>query len=482
MNYTEFTDNFVEMEEQTDLLELTIGKIRIWQFIRTTIFEDLRLQKSYGNFESSDQKRKNLCSTKLKIKELLDFFLHNQYFFRKKDLLFVSHPRKIIENGEYICKYTDEFIKHCKYSHYVFEYGYGRENIHFRNKGEKGVRYIGCEYFFKRLFKEKYNTQEIESVTNQIYVAIKERFGMRVPDDFRNTIFNRINQFLATWQGKQKYYSFILKQIRPKVIILANEYSVSNSIFIYWARKLGIPTVALQHGIVGRQHSAYNYPAGTMNAIDIFPDYFFLWGNFHRRDVRWPISDERIMSIGFPYFEKKRIENANNVITDKQSTRIKILFVSGEVELAEVAVELSALLDDGKYELVYRLHPKEFDEWEDKYHFLKDSKVHVNDDYDADLYEMLLESDCIICTGSTCAIESAALGKKTIIMKVGNYDLNLYLVNGRFAYLANSVSELLDLIQNKEEIEGNRLELVCENAIYNFMHEIEKIVYEARRG
>lgn len=475
MNYSDFTNMFIEMEAQSNLFEIVIDDLLIWQFIRTMVFEDLRKPNIIKIVAQNDNVKRS-DDSRLNIEKISEFFFHNQYFFGKKDIIFLNHPRKIQENNFYVCKYTDELIKSSKYSYYVLEHGYfGFGYSHFKPNEIKNVRFIGREYFFKRLYRKEYNINEIKKAARQIYSIIKAYFGEGVPKDFESSVYRQIIKFISLWQGKEKYFSFIFKQVRPKIIILTNEYNLLNESLIYCAKKEGIPTVGLQHGLIGSSHSAYNYPEKMKNKVKIFPDYFFVWGDYHKKGVRWPIDEEKVISTGFAYFEKKKEDIEKKLIGNKYSDKKTVLFISGGRALAEVAIKLSTVLDAAKYNLVFKLHPTEITGWKECYPEMEGSTVYVNDDYNAELYGLILSSDCIICTGSTCAIEAVAFGKKTIIAKVGDYDLNLPLVNEGLAYLTESELVIADIIQYKDDIKGRNEDLICKNAIDNFSREVEKI-------
>lgn len=68
------------------------------------------------------------------------------------------------------------------------------------------------------------------------------------------------------------------------------------------AEEMDIPTVELQHGTMGEEHGAYNFPEGYK--IKQFPKYVFLFSEYWINKASIPISQENRKIVGFPYLEK----------------------------------------------------------------------------------------------------------------------------------------------------------------------------------
>jgi hypothetical protein len=94
-----------------------------------------------------------------------------------------------------------------------------------------------------------------------------------------------------------------------------------------------------------------------------------------------------MIPVGYPYFEKRL-----NAYNDVERIR-QLLFISqgsiGE-ELSRFALKIH---DDDRidYEIVYKLHPGEYDRWKDEYPWLAESNVQVIDGPEPPLYRLFAE-------------------------------------------------------------------------------------------
>jgi hypothetical protein len=100
---------------------------------------------------------------------------------------------------------------------------------------------------------------------------------------------------LAAWPFWQQQFSQLLfrshhyerwlARLRPPLIFLDCWYAASVLPAILAARRLGIPTIDLQHGIQGASHFAYAaWPDGV--GLSLFPDTFWVWGERDRAVIR----------------------------------------------------------------------------------------------------------------------------------------------------------------------------------------------------
>ena len=142
----------------------------------------------------------------------------------------------------------------------------------------------------------------------------------------------------------------MLNKIAPNKIITTVSYSYINQIFTAVAKELFIPVIELQHGIIGKSHVAYNYK--TSNEIITFPDYFFAWGSYWINGTRFPIAEDKVNVVGYPYINKFKTKGF-----EREKKRI-IILSQRRKDLAELTVELALKLPD--YEIIFKCHPSEY--------------------------------------------------------------------------------------------------------------------------
>lgn len=213
-----------------------------------------------------------------------------------------------------------------------------------------------------------------------------------------------------------KIYKKILEKIRPKVVIEVVSYILNKLALNQAAYDIGILIIELQHGTKGQSHIAYNFKEKMK--LDTFPQYIFTFGDYWKENTRFPINLENVKSVGWPFFEKQNIK-FYNFTNDNDNDKISILFISqgtiGEL-LSQLAVQLAEFLDLDKYELIYKLHPGEYDEWEKRYPWLLVNGITVIDNNDKNMHYYFANANIQIGVYSTAIYEGLGYGLKTYIL------------------------------------------------------------------
>jgi hypothetical protein len=68
--------------------------------------------------------------------------------------------------------------------------------------------------------------------------------------------------------------SHILQKINPDIIVLPHDALPDTRAIVLVAKKLGIPTVEIQHGI---------YQSNSLLPTGLYVDYVFVWGKYFKR-------------------------------------------------------------------------------------------------------------------------------------------------------------------------------------------------------
>lgn len=114
-----FSDTFLEFEKKYNLLQIKEQNISIWLYIRFWCFAEIRKQKYHlSNFYSETKENlsidfKNILLNVFRIKKI-----------RKSDILFLSHPRRVLsDDNYYYCKVTDPIVDIVKdkYTYTIWE-------------------------------------------------------------------------------------------------------------------------------------------------------------------------------------------------------------------------------------------------------------------------------------------------------------------------------------------------------------------------
>jgi hypothetical protein len=243
------------------------------------------------------------------------------------------------------------------------------------------------------------------------------------------------------------YYSKFLANVRPKVIVEVVSYSKTRYAINTVAKSMGIPTIELQHGVMGSNNISYNYLYRL--PVNVFPDYVFLYGKHWRDLTRLPLSSENIKVVGWPFLEDKTQMKA---INPKKGDKKTILFISqGTIgkELSKVAIELGQLIGDS-YRIIYKLHPGEHGHWKKEYPWLYSSGLEVIDNNDYDMHHFFRQTDFQVGVASFALIEGLAYSLKTFVLPFYGHIVMRQLIDDSAFFLVNNTNELMNAIINSK--------------------------------
>jgi hypothetical protein len=243
------------------------------------------------------------------------------------------------------------------------------------------------------------------------------------------------------------------------------------------AKIKNIPTIELQHGIIGKNTIAYNFYK-KMN-IATFPDFIFLFGDFWKNEARFPINDSKLISVGWPYYEIKR----NRYLKLKEKNlKNKILFLSqGTVgkDLSKIAFEVSKMLDPNYYKIIYKLHPCECSRWIKEYPWLVGSNIDVICSNENDIHFYFSQASAQVGVYSTAIFEGLSYGLKTFICKLYKYYTMNVLYEKEYAILIETATELSSHLKKLCEAnitKTNVDQFFKNNSLDNIKKNIETII------
>jgi hypothetical protein len=278
---------------------------------------------------------------------------------------------------------------------------------------------------------------EEQQLISTLECDVSERFSQSI--DIRSLVLN----ILGMRKTRRPYYKAILNRIKPKVVIVVSSYNELP--FIEVAQEMEIPVVELQHGMISRYHTGYSFPDNFHQDI-IAPDYLFTFGEYWNSAANYAIPDDRILSMGFPFAETQMKKNF------KTKTKDEILFISqwttGQ-EIANYAVELSKL-PSLEYEIVFKLHPRNCENWRKRYPQLAESDIRVVDDARSSLYSMFAESSYVVGAYSTAVIEAILFGMNTYLLNIRGIENVSHLIDAGLAKMVSTPEELLTAIERQE--------------------------------
>lgn len=474
-------DKFLQFEKHNLLFEKKIRSINYWHLIRFSIYNELiEKNQPIGQAHTKPSSRRMGKRIFSKFKQIPNCITKNPlYFTKSSDILIFNHQRRVKNGLFYDCIYTDPLIKSFGYTYSIIEEPYlERHYKPVSNQNIKYTDYIDLKVGIIRRLKKNniFNNEDIEELKNLVTLINKE-FTMEL--DIHIWV-EKISSMIELYYYRYKYYDKLIKKVNPKVILEVVSYGGLRFLINDIAKKRKIPTIELQHGTMGKYHVAYNFAEKIK--LDTFPQYEFLFGPFWKEYTRFPIKDDKIKIVGWPYLEEKVKEYKSKNLNNNDS-RKKILFISqGTIgkELSKIAVEISKKLDKKKYMIIYKLHPGEYDRWKKEYPWLLDAGLEVIDNNENDIHHFFAQADIQIGVYSTALFEGLKYGLKTYICKLYGYEFMEELYNNNLAILVDNYFEISEDIINNNKTLSNIDENYFwqNNSMKRIIKEIDIIIKE----
>lgn len=265
--------------------------------------------------------------------------------------------------------------------------------------------------------------------------ALARSVSQEVASVFGNDYGTEESVLKAGVDLKAKRFAFrlLLSWLRPHKVVAVNAYGCPGLILA--ARDLRIPTAELQHGVITAYHLGYAVARGER--LQTAADSLLLFGEYWQRVATFGVADEKLIILGFPYFELEQ-----KAFTDIQKTR-KVVFVSqGTVgaELSMFAVRVARDLAPN-LRVVYKLHPGEKDRWRHEYPWLVAARgseqIEVIEGDQPSLYSLFAQSSWVCGVNSTAIFEAIGFGCAPVIVKLPGHEQMQPLIKDRIAKLVS---------------------------------------------
>jgi hypothetical protein len=213
-------------------------------------------------------------------------------------------------------------------------------------------------------------------------------------------------------------FRLYFKLIKPNKIFLICYYGIENMVASYVAKEMKIPVIELQHGVIHNAHPAY------ITKVNIepnpYPDYIFCFGEKFREIISpFICNPEKTFIVGnyyIDYMRGNKVKN-NNIFIKKYSdiySRI-IVTVAGQTELDNEMLEFIEKLSE-YYPCVRFIYiPRNMTSKIARY-----SHTNIFIETELDVYQCMQNSHITSTVNSTCAIESLVFGTPVVLMNIQN--------------------------------------------------------------
>lgn len=397
------------LEDEHDLLDLEIGGVKVWQYLRMPIYYEIA--RKVGVLDNPHPWRLTRWQ---KIQQAFSYLksclFHNPFLHcRPVDVILVDHDRSKMINGQWVDIYSHFFLQDLEAqgkNYLVLERPSVGRRLRRPSAKRKHLDIICFKLNLRRRFSRyRFSEAEIEKI-GKITSTIGSVFGVEYE------LQSKIAQAVFRFQVNYRLFMRLLKRLQPKVLCILVSYDYLGEL-IKAAKDLGIEVIEFQHGVFSRYHLGYSYSKRT-KPLDYFPDKFLTWGRFWSELIELPIPRESVISVGFPYFHYMR--NLHSGVDRKKKC---ILVLSQGAIGRTLAERILACVDELKaFDLVYKLHPSEYESWREypalcKLACLNNVRIV---DYNADLYKLFAEAEYQIGVFSTAIYEGVGMGTKTVLI------------------------------------------------------------------
>jgi glycosyltransferase involved in cell wall biosynthesis len=233
----------------------------------------------------------------------------------------------------------------------------------------------------------------------------------------------------------------MIRKEKPDLILLLNEYGLFERAIVIAAKQLGVPTIALQHGVIHSRHRGYMHsnseisPNGNVEAPYCpIPDRTAVYGPFYK-DLLTRLSAypaERVIVTGQPRYDRmahmKRLYSRARFLQQHSidpyhkvvlwTTQCHGLSMKENHRYFTTVLETMSRLE--KVSLVIKQHPGEGPTYTKmiQNHLANQSVNAVITPGNSDVFEQLFACDLLISKSSTTIMEGAALGKPVIVLNL----------------------------------------------------------------
>ena len=394
---------FKSIELDHSLFEVQVDGVQIWERLRFDVFAQITRQNGRGESHTSvDRGWQAYARGAILFGKNLVY--KNPYFANESDILYLGmRRRKEREDGYWWDIYCDPIHEACDYDYIHFEEPYLLE--HKSPARTTNLRYLDLITVLGEL-------QQL--VSSEPTIPAADRATLKAAEEVIQTTFgaeidlvSMAREELHDRRTTLPLYRLLLDRVDPELVVVMASYG--RETFIEACKTQEIPVVELQHGVIYDNHFGYSYPGPRTK--ETFPDYLLTFGEFWTKSADFPIPDSHVIPVGYPY-----LEQSANAYDGVESTE-QLLFIS-QGTIGEGLSKFAVAVDQHpqiSHDVVYKLHPGEYDRWQSEYPWLAEADIDVIDSSEPALYQLFAESTGQVGVYSTAIYEGLYFGLETYL-------------------------------------------------------------------
>ncbi len=469
---TKAREELLDIENELNLFNKEFHGVPYWEHTRHSLKEEVvkSISSSSPNKKSCDDnqirhilERFNQAGGIIK-----NTFNGNPYLAPEARAIFYGKRRREqLENGEWKDIFLDPIAENIDVSSVFFEPHDTMPEYH-GDTVSKNIFYLtiprNIGAILRRIGYDVNLDEKNIAVLSALEEQIKKRLGVSVD------AVGHVEEILSRRKSTLFLYDKIIQRVSPQICFLTSGYD-KHAIFLESCRRNNVLTVGVQYTALTPQKWGYHYPGERKKQIK--PDYYFIWGEFWKKNIDLPLPVDRIRVVGNPWYNNKREQ------TEHISSNNVLLFISNSKswELSKVASKVSKMQLD--LQIMYKLHPNEIQDWKNIYPELSTAANNnrltvVTDDYD--LYELFTMAAAQVGISSTALYEGLGFNLPTFLYD-GDYvnEMNRLIEYGYADVFSNPSNLVSMLSQISDDREVNQTPFFASNYKRNIQREIKNI-------
>lgn len=449
--------NFIDIEKKYNVELIKFRGKPVWPILRIYIASKLILNK-----ERVVIRKRNVFKLLLSLpRGILSLFFTNSKF-----IAFSDTDRRVYLNGKYYDRLVDPIAEELDmlvietplFTHY------SRKTTYTKELASRLPLTI-----IREIFSFFISSKKIES--EDILIAILKELNISI--NYKKIIRNTFAEEIL-----MRYY-FKIKKIKGVFVVV----SYTKPGIIMACKKLNIPVIELQHGIINESHYAYN----VTKKIDesFYPDYLLTYGEVEKtvfnKEGNHFINIENVIPIGNFLIDFYRYTSFNpSEFEEKTKGYDLTVSVTGQVAFDHLLAPFLLNLAKDNENIAFIFIPRN-----ENYFLVNNIPIPKNLIFISALntYDIIRRSDFHATITSTCSIEALSMGVPNIFININNWSIKYYenLKKYKYNYFINDVNEFCTIISNYSKIDKNSIIkeysfFITSNYKFNLLNAINKIL------
>ncbi|PRX43502.1 hypothetical protein [Salegentibacter salegens] len=281
IDHTVLSNYFAQWAEEYPVETWIIGGINIWPILKKSIFFTILVENGGKNQQISPI----YIRAYKKIKKLIKAWIYvKRLKLEKANFLFSSsYQQRIFYKDREFNRFIEplmDYLEEQGEKSYLLEYPEVKKERAYRPERIVDIQCMLALYSSSKN-KNKY-VEELKQLARfdefleNVYVKTNLDAGYNK---------NRLIRIILSIKSWEKVYTKIIKLTNPRYVLGLVYYSDAIYGLNLAARKLGVTSIDLQHGGMGKAHPAYFFNKIPAEGYNLLPDIFWVWSDSDYKNI-----------------------------------------------------------------------------------------------------------------------------------------------------------------------------------------------------